>query len=132
MNFKNTLLIAFILTFSVSTAQDYRFGKVSKEELQETMYKKDSTVDAVVLYRELKIHYPYRQGEGFNKYVEVFERVKIYNAEGYKYATIKNKLYDETSEKEEQIESLKAYTYYLEGGKIKDEKLKKDGIFEEK
>lgn len=132
MNIKDTVLILFLLTINIATAQDYKFGKVSKEELEETIYKNDSTIDAAVLYRELKVHYPFRQDEGFTKYVEVFERVKIYNAEGFKFATIKNKLYDETSEKEEQIEGLKAYTYNLEGGKVKDVKLKKDGIFEEK
>ncbi|WP_034061403.1 transglutaminase-like domain-containing protein [Lacinutrix jangbogonensis] len=132
MNFKNTAVIVFLLTISVVSAQDYRFGKVSKEELKETIYRNDSTVDAAVLYRELKVHYPYRQGEGFNQFVEVFERIKIYNPEGYRFATIKNKLYDESSEKEEQIEGLKAYTYSLESGKVKDVKLKKDGIFEEK
>lgn len=132
MNLKNTILIVILLTLNITAAQDYKYGKVSKEELQETMYNNDPTVDAAVLYRELRVHYPYRQGEGFNQYVEVFERVKIYNKEGYKYATVKNKLYDESSTKEEKIESLKAYTYSLINGKIEKNKLKKDGIFEEK
>ena len=132
MNLKNTLLLVILLTINSVTAQDYRFGKVSKEELQETMYNNDPTVDAVVLHRELRVHFPFRQGEGFNQFVEVFERIKIYNKEGYKYATVKNKLYDENSKKEEKIEGLKAYTYSLVDGKIKKDKLKKEGIFEDK
>ncbi|WP_256443763.1 hypothetical protein [Cellulophaga sp. HaHaR_3_176] len=35
-----TLLIMFSFAFSLN-AQDYKFGKVSKEELEETFYDKD-------------------------------------------------------------------------------------------
>jgi hypothetical protein len=132
MNLKNTVLIAIMFTLNIAVGQDYRFGKVSKEELKETMFNNDPTVDAAVLYRELRVHYPFRQGEGFDKFIEVFERVKIYNKEGYKYATINNKLYDESSQKEEKIEGLKAYTYSLVNGKVQKDKLRKDGIFEDK
>ena len=34
------------------SAQDYKFGKVSKKELQEKFYAQDSSVNAVVLYKK--------------------------------------------------------------------------------
>ncbi|WP_452223337.1 transglutaminase domain-containing protein [Lacinutrix chionoecetis] len=131
MILKSTVLIAILLTLNIATAQDYRFGKVSKEELQETMYENDSTVDAAVLYREYKIYYNYVQDEGFKKFIEVFERIKIYNKKGFDWGTKTESLYNENNEREEKIFFLKAYTYNLEGGKVVDEKLRKNGIFEE-
>lgn len=131
MNLKNTVIITILLTLNITEAQDYRFGKVSKEELQETMYQNDSTVDASILYREHKIYYNYVQDEGFKKFIEVFERVKIYNKNGFNWGTKIESLYNENNEREEKIFFLKAYTYNLEGGKIVDEKLRKNGIFEE-
>ncbi|WP_055435127.1 DUF3857 domain-containing protein [Lacinutrix algicola] len=131
MNLKNLILIAFLIALNTITAQEYKFGKVGKEELEETVYKNDSTVDAAILYREYKIYYNYIQDEGFKKFIEVFERVKIYNKRGFNWGTKIEKLYDENSKREEKIYGLKAYTYNLENGKIVDEKLKKNGIFEE-
>lgn len=131
MIFKNTVLIAILLIINIATAQDYRFGKVSKEELEETTYNNDATVDAAILYRESKTYYNYVQDEGFKKFTEVFERVKIYNKNGFNWGTKIENLYNENNEREERILFLKAYTYNLEEGKIIDEKLRKNGIFEE-
>ena len=52
---KVTLILLFLLAYNVSFAQDYDFGKVSKEELNEKVCTIDSSANAAVLYKNEKI-----------------------------------------------------------------------------
>ncbi len=127
-NFYLSCTLLFIV-FNV-TAQDYRYGKVSKEEVASTTYEKDSSANAVVLYREHHISYTFSKNKGFELIEEVFERVKIYNKEGYDWATRELDYYVSNNGKE-NITGLKGETYNLENGKLTSVKLDKDAIFEE-
>jgi hypothetical protein len=123
-------VLFFSLCFSVSVfAQNYDFGKVSKEELQEKFNPLDSSASATYLYKNRKTFFEYRQEKGFELVTEIQERIKIYNKEGFEYATKKVYLHKSGSD-EEQINSLKAYTYNLIDGKIEETKLDKNGIFD--
>ncbi|MCF7559093.1 DUF3857 domain-containing protein [Sabulilitoribacter multivorans] len=121
-------LILFTLTFAVF-AQDYDFGKVSKEELQENYNPLDSAASATYLYKYRRTYFNYVKNQGFQLTTEVHDRIKIYNKEGFDYATKAIWLYKSKSGRE-KLNSLKAYTYNLVDDKIEDVKLKKDGIFE--
>ena len=46
---KINLTILFICLQSILFAQNYKFGKVSKEEIEEKFYPLDSTADAAYL-----------------------------------------------------------------------------------
>jgi len=70
------------------------------------------------------------QGEGFKVITEIQERVKIYNSEGFDWATKKIKYYDGDNGKE-KITGLKATTFNLNGTKIEETDLKKSEIFDE-
>ena len=59
---RKLILVTLILLFNFSFSQNYKFGKVSKEELAETSYNNDSTVNAAVLYRNQKTNYRYESG----------------------------------------------------------------------
>ncbi|MBD0832875.1 DUF3857 domain-containing protein [Aestuariibaculum sediminum] len=126
-------LSAIILFLSVSLfgfSQDYKFGKVSKEELKEQICNIDSTANAAFLYKNRHTHVEYEENQGFFYVVtDIHERIKIYNKEGFDYAT---KIIDlnVSGSDEESIQGLKAYTYNLDNGKVEDVKLEKDGIFE--
>ncbi|OMP31553.1 DUF3857 domain-containing protein [Mangrovimonas sp. DI 80] len=124
-----TLLILFL--GYVQYAQDYDFGKVSKQELEGEICPQDSSANAVVLYKNEKISFEYIQGEGFMQNREVHERIKIYNKEGFHWATKKIRLYNSSASNSENLSSLKGYTFNLIDGKIEKEKLKKESIFEE-
>lgn len=130
---KKLLIFTALLAYaSLSVAQDFKFGKVSKEELQEKVHPIDSSANAAVLYRNEDISFLFTQSDGFMQQREVHERIKIYNKEGYDWATHKIYLYDGSSgASTEKISGLKGYTYNLVNGKVEDNKLKKDGIFEE-
>jgi len=133
---KNLFVLAFLLTVSyLSTAQDFRFGKVSKEELMETSHPDFPEANAAVLYKKQNIRFIFRQGEGFVQENEVFERIKIYNKEGFDLATHLIRMYSNSegsTANDEHIYGLKGVTYTLVDGKIEEDKLRKDGIFEER
>lgn len=121
------IIFLFVITSFVN-AQDYKFGKVSKEELSEKIHDIDSSAAAAVLYRSRKIRFEYQQGTGFKVYTSVHERVKIYNSAGFDYATISEVLYKNGSDKE-SVTGIKAFTFNLENGKIVKQKMAKSGVF---
>ena len=126
------LLILVVLSVFYTRAQDYKFGKISEEELAEKYDPQDSSAVASVLYRDYKIRYEYNQSTGFEVVTDVRERVKIYKKEGFDYATVSERLYisDAGSEKE-SFKNLKAYTYNLVDGSIEETKLKGSDTFTE-
>lgn len=121
--------ILVVLTFTITSAQDYGFGKVSKEELQEKFYPTDSSASAVYLFKDRSTYFTYNQNDGFVLVTRVHERIKIYNKSGFKYATKSIPLYNSGSD-EEEVHGLKGYTYNLVEGKVEELKLKKDGVFD--
>lgn len=123
-----TLLLSF--SFCINTlAQNFSFGKVSKEELEETFNPLDSSASAAYLYKYRRTFFEYNQNDGFQLITEIQECVKIYNQGGFYYATKVVGLSKNGSSKEE-LNSLKANTYNLVDGKVEETKLEKDGIFE--
>lgn len=126
------IAIALFLYVIPTQAQNYKFGKISEEELSEKYYPQDSSAVAAVLYREFNVRYDYMQGVGFKVLTDVHERIKIYKKEGFSYATVTERLFISTgSSDKESLKSLKAYTYNLIDGKIEENKLKGSDTFTE-
>ena len=133
MKSKLILFSLFFIVMQISIGQNFKFGKVSKEELQEKAHPTEPDANAAVLYREFKTNFEYIESEGFMVVTEVFERIKIYKKEGFDWGTISVSLYQGGSGAKEEITSLKAYTHYIsDEGKMDDEKLRSAGIFDEK
>lgn len=129
---KRYLVVITVLLFACYTnGQNFKFGKVSHEELKEENYHNDKTIHAAVLYRSQRLFFEYEGGRGFIQKNEVYERIKIYSKEGFDYANQEIKLYDSGDGKVEKVVSLKGCTYNLEGNKIEETKLKKEGVFKE-
>ncbi len=123
-----TTLVVILVTNKL-IAQNFNFGEISKEELREQYYPKDSTVTAAYLYKEREIYYIYDGERGWTLVTEVYERIKLYDKEGFDYATEVISLYKDGSS--EKMTSLKANTYNLENNKIVKEKLAKNQVFKE-
>ena len=87
-------IIIFLLLISVTTtnAQNFKFGKVSKEELEEKQHPLEPEANAAVLYKSENISFVFSASEGFEQVREVYERIKIYNKEGFDWATKKVRL----------------------------------------
>jgi len=130
----NKLLILMMLQLGVISlnAQNFKFGKVSREELQEGINSLDSTANATILYRKVDVKYEYNSNDGFVQQKSIHERIKIYNKDGDKWATKRIRLLARSSGNKEKVLGLKGYTYNFFEGNIGKEKLKSDGVFEEK
>lgn len=128
------IAIVLILLVQVSiSAQNYKFGKVSKEELEEKFYPLDSTADAAYLYKYRRSYFDWDQTAGwFRLITEVHQRIKIYNKDGFNYANHSIIYYKPDSGDNERVYGIKGYTYNLENGKVVKEKLSKKNIFKEK
>lgn len=123
------VLMVFALSVTCSFAQEFKLGKVSKEELLEKSHPIDTSAAAAILYKSGKTYFEIINGY-FNAVHETEFRIKIYKKEGYEYATDQSVVYTGGS----SIRSyyVDAYTYNLAGDKIEKTKLKSDGEFEEK
>ncbi|MEY8869631.1 DUF3857 domain-containing protein [Meridianimaribacter flavus] len=129
---KKTVIIFLLFIGQLTYCQNYKFGKVSEEELLETQHPEYPEATAAILYKKQKIMFDYIQGKGFIQSTEIQERIKIYNKEGFDYATKMITLYDgASSASSEKLIGLKAYTYNIEGGKIIKDKLKNSDVFDE-
>ncbi|WP_411895811.1 DUF3857 domain-containing protein [Winogradskyella sp. A2] len=129
---KNLLIPVFIfLTINYSNSQDFDFGKVSKAELQEKFHPIDSSASAAILFRNEEISFSFSENLGFIQQRMIHMRIKVYNKDGFNWANEKVSLYKGDPNLSEKIKGIKGYTYNIEGGKIKKDKLKGDAIFDE-
>lgn len=129
---KNILIIFALLFAITSKAQEMKFGKVSKQEVEEKFYPLDSTADAAYLLKKRKTSFKYDLNEGFIVVTEYHERIKIYTKEGLDYATKKINYYKPKTGKRQEINGLKAYTFNLEDNDVAKLKLSKKDIFDER
>jgi hypothetical protein len=129
---RKNLTILFICLQTILFAQNYKFGKVSKEEIEEKFYPLDSTADAAYLNKYERRYYDFNGSDGITLVTEIVERIKIYNKEGFKYATKSIAYYDPDSREGDRLGSIKAYTYFLDGENVEKVKLDKDNIFKER
>ena len=125
------LILALIIGLPISlSAQDVKFGKVSKDELSLQVYDADSSAAAVFLYKGRNTYYDVER-DYWVVITEVHERIKILKPEGLQYATRTiDLMVDE--ERSERVEKVKGITINLVDGKEKSTKLTDDGIFENK
>jgi hypothetical protein len=130
MNKINFSLVA-VMFMMIMTAQDHDFGKVSKNELAEQYNPNDSTADATILYKKERIYFTFAENVGFTQIREVQMRIKIYNKEGFEWANKKVYLYNGNEGYKESLKNLKGYTFNLDNGKIKREKMSSSATFKE-
>lgn len=77
MKITKLILTSLIILLSItSQGQNVKFGKVSKQELQEKFYSNDTSANAVVLYKKRRTNYVYNQNSGWELKTEVHERIK--------------------------------------------------------
>jgi len=128
---KRIIIIVLLLINGFAWSQEYKFGNISKANLEEKVYPLDSTANAAVLHTERTTKFLLYSGRGFSIVETYFKRVKIYTKNGINQATVKIPYY-KSSNGEEEVRYLKAVSYNLENGKIVDSKLDKSKIFTEK
>lgn len=121
-------LVFFIAIGLTAQEKNFKFRKVSKEEVQQTHHALEKDAEAAILYKKERVFYDFDANNGFRTMRDARYRIKIYNKSGLDWGTIEVPLYT-SKNGEERISSIKGYTYNLVNGKVVEAKLKKDGIF---
>lgn len=128
---KLILSLCVLMICNFVQAQDYRFGKVSDQEVKQKEHPKDPSANAAILYREIDTKFDYTTSRGWFLVTDYFERIKIYNKDGADYANKTIGLYLGKQESEE-LKRLRAFTYNIgSNGKIDKIKLESNGIIKE-
>lgn len=126
---KLLLLTSVILSLHSIQAQDYRFGKVSDDEIKQEKHHLDSEVSAAILYKRAKVSLQYNSGW---EYVYDFEaRIKIYNQSGYDFATVEVPLYRVGAGNNEILSNFRGFTHNMEDGKSSSERVRNRNMFDE-
>lgn len=84
---RNVFFVLFLFfTLNLSAQENYKYGKVSVEELRMQTYANDSSANAVVLYEEGITYYGFVRD--FEVITEVRNRTKILKQEGVSEGTV--------------------------------------------
>ncbi|HFX18104.1 MAG TPA: DUF3857 domain-containing protein, partial [Flavobacteriales bacterium] len=119
----------FSLLISLSIwSQNYKFGKVSKKELKETSYSLDKDAPAAILYKKRDSKIEITGDGGFLMTEDYYVRLKIYNKEGFDYATVEIPYYS-NGNLTQRVTGIKGVTYNLSDGKMVKTKLKSSNIY---
>ena len=130
---KKLILFNIIAMFSyVASAQEtnYKFGKVSKEEVEMKVYQPDSSASAVILKMDGYTSFNVINNNVYMSTEEEY-RVKILKDDGVEYANITIPYYYKQNSYQEDITSIEAIAYNMEDGKIVAKKMPKKYIFKE-
>lgn len=122
-------IVLVVFTLTLGNSQNFKFRKVSKEEVMEKEHPLEKDAEAAYLYHYRSSYYTF-QGDGIQLTTDIHQRVKIYTDEGFPYAEFEIGLYD-GGNGSERLVGLKAYTYNIENGKLQEYKLDKDDVFKE-
>jgi hypothetical protein len=130
-----TLCIALLFllpVLSFGQKAPIKLGDVSKQVLEMNTCEHDPDAEAVVLcdYGYRTWSYRLTDGEWIHNLKRIC-RIKIFNNDGYSWATETISLYDD-GDIQETVGQIKGFTYNLENGKIVKTKLSKENIFKEK
>lgn len=130
---KKIILFKIIAIFAcLATAQEtnYKFGKVSKEEVEMETYQLDSTAVAVVLKMQGETYFNFFNNN-LDMWTEEEHRIKILTDDGVKYADIVIPYYynDNPDGAQEIIRNIEAVSYNMENGKVVRKKMSKKYIF---
>ena len=126
---KNTLIL-FVFVSHLLSAQNFKYGKVSIDELAEKTNLYEPNATAAVLYNERTTKYEYDDLRGFYLIENYFMRVKIYSKEGFDYANIEIPLHSGGLSKGDKLLSLKATTYNLIDKEIEKIKLENQNVYD--
>jgi len=113
--------MALVSFSAVAQKSPVKFGNIPMEDMKMTVYPKDSSAEAVVLF-DYGVAYITDDARTVNLYFERHVRIKVLKKEGLHQADISIPLFHSGSA-EESISNLKAVTYNLEGDKIVESKL---------
>ena len=118
----------FLHCSAVAQECSFKYGNVTREELQMTSYAPDPDAEAVFLYDDFYLNYDVGNKLVLELYRTV--RIKVLKSEGVKWGDIEFYYYLDNNA-QERISQLEGTSYNLVNGKVVRTPLKKQLIFEE-
>lgn len=125
-------LFLFVFAYAAKAQEKIKFGEVSAEDLNMSVYPEDTSAVAVVLHESCRVWYDVATDDFVLKTSHTV-RIKILKTSGLSYADVNLPFYVTSgSRKSERIYGISGFTHNIADGKIQRTKLLKDYIFEEK
>ncbi|MFT4612463.1 MAG: hypothetical protein ACJA1H_001335 [Glaciecola sp.] len=124
-----TLLIG--LVFSTLNAQnDYNSEgfQVTKSDIENVGFSKDSTANALVIY---EIGKSYVSNSNYRLKTEIKRKIKILNRNGFDKGSVSIFVYNSEKGNREKVENINATVYNLDNGEVVKTILENSAIFEE-
>ena len=120
----------FILIVMSSNGQKSKFGKVSVQELRDTVHALEEAAGAAILYQYGKREIKYNSAtDRMEINTEVYRKIKIFNIEQVHLGELEILLYQNDAGVVERITSIEAFAYNLNGSKIEKSRLPEGEIF---
>lgn len=129
---KKLYLLTVFFVSALSFSQDFKLGNVTVNELKEIKSPIDASAPAAILYKKGTTSFDFDSQGHWIITTDVAVRLKIYNKDGYKYATVEVPYYEGTASDREEVYFSDVVTYNLSGGKIEKTKLTDESEFVEK
>jgi hypothetical protein len=130
-------ILAIVLCFALGWMNAFaqkpplKYGKISDQEINMTVYDKDTSASAVVIADYEKAEIVYTTNIGFQLQVSRHKRIKILKTDGIYWAKGTIRLYRSNSGEDEDLGSFKACTYNMENGKLVETKLTRKEVIRE-
>ena len=135
LRMKKLLILFWIICFSnhYLTAQEYskEFRVIGQDEINMSRYSNDSAAEAVILFDIGESKFIDTR-DGYDILFTRTKRIKILSPYGIKYAEVSIPFYADGSGKTESVESIEAYSYSNDNGKLTKTVLDQNSIHIEK
>jgi hypothetical protein len=116
----------------IAQPQASRFGSVSDQELDMTIYAPDSSASAVILFDIGQSELQYNQSKGsFEIKYTRHVRIKILTTDGFDWTDFSIPLYSSQGQRE-RLSRIRAHTFNKTNGKVERESLKNSDIIDER
>jgi len=130
MKFFFSLLISIgAITSLFSQSAPIKFGKLSVSDYNLEGQVVDTSASAVVLFDYGKGYFQFDERTGFNFFMDRTLRIKVLTKQGLDEANLSIPIYHSRSGDKELVQTMKAYTYNLEGKSLVKSKIRKDNMF---
>jgi hypothetical protein len=120
-----------ISSFLVTHAQTIKFGEIDTEAVKSTIYPKDSSAEAAVLYDFAEIDFSINNGLIYIN-MNYHGRIKIFKKSALNRASILLASMIYGHPKDEILSNIQGYTYNYVNDEVKRDKLTKEMIFTER
>jgi len=125
------IIVAIGIFCSNQSVGQSKFGNVTMDELNMTVYPSDTTASAVILLKNGDTRFVYNDLYGFQFEFSLQMKIKILKPEGLDLCTQSILYYELDRQNKEIISGLSGITYNLEEGKIVKTKMSKENIVDE-